>query len=241
MRKLLLIFLHGVATAACFCQNVQMYYDLRHSVDPTNFKKNFPALSFEYFRDLDSVGTGSFLFRLDTQLSGEKCNMGQAFAQVSQSLRFWKPKPGLSVYYSGGLGVVLPGNGFFITNAVGMGSACPFQWRGAWISIGIYFRASFYARQSYDPQLILYFGKGFHGYRIFTDGSFVFWTENRNQGSDYTRNLSGKKFAFFGDPKVWIKISGGLSAGIKTSVFYNLTATGSKLKIYPAIGTRYRF
>ena len=40
-----------------------------------------------------------------------------------------------------------------------------------------------------------------------------FWTENRNQGNDYTRDFKGKKFAFFGDPQLWIKIKNGFSVG----------------------------
>jgi hypothetical protein len=241
MRFLISFFIIAAVSLPGFSQNVQFYYDFRHSVDPELNQRNFPALSFEYFKDLDTVGTGSFLFQLDTQFDGKNCNMGQAFVQISQSLRFWKQKPGLSFYYSGGLGVTTLETGYHLTSAFGTGSSCTFQWKGAWIATALYFRITFFDKYSYDPQITLYFGKGFLHYRIFTDGSFVFWTENRDRGEINTENMKGKKFAFFGNPKIWIKVKGGLSAGFRVNVFYNLIGEEGQLQFYPATGIKYQF
>jgi hypothetical protein len=51
---------------------------------------------------------------------------------------------------------------------------------------------------SYDPQLNLNFGKGFLNYKIFTAGSFIFWTQNNNQGNEFIKDLKGKNLSFSG-------------------------------------------
>ncbi len=241
MRFLLLIPVFMVSSFMALSQNIQLHYDFRHSIDPGLNPKNFPSLSFEYFRNIDTLGTGSFLFKTEAQLNGAKSNMGQVFTQVSQTLRFWKPKPALYLNYSGGLGVTPDAYGYYLANSFGIGAAYPFQWKGAWAATSVAFRVNCFNKLSYDPQFTVYFGKGFFNYRIFADGSLVFWTENRNQGTEPTKALRGKKFAFFGDPKIWIKIKGGFSVGSKVNIFYNLIGEEGSVQFYPTIGTRYQF
>jgi len=91
-------------TGTLLSQNIQLHYDLRHSLDEKLNPKNFPSFSFEYFKNIDTLNNGSFLFKLDSRLDGKNSNMGQVFTQISQSIKFWKPKIYLSVTYSGGLG-----------------------------------------------------------------------------------------------------------------------------------------
>ena len=239
--KILILSALFIFTLDGFSQNLQFHYDFRHSADPALNPKNFPSFSFEYFKDIDTVGTGSFLLKLDARLDGENNNMGQVFTQISQSLRFWKPKLYLSLNYSGGLGVTPTASGYYLSNSFGIGSSVPFQWKGAWLSTGLSFRMNVFDKPSYDPQFTLYFGKGFINYKIFTAGSFVFWTQNRNQGNDYTKDLRGKKFAFFGDPQVWIKIKKGLSAGSKINVYYHLLSENNRIQFYPTLGLKYQF
>lgn len=203
-------------------QNLQIHYDIRHTIDPVLNPVNFPTFSFEYFKNIDTVNTGSFLLKLQADLNGKNSNIGQVYAQISQSIKFWKPKVYLSVNYSGGLGVTPSLFGYYLSNSFGAGISYPFQWNGAWFATNLIFRYIAYHKPSFDPQLTLYFGKGFFNYRIFTGGSFVFWTENRNQGDDLTKDLKGKKFAFFGDPQIWIKIKNGFSVGSRINVYYNL-------------------
>ncbi len=222
-------------------QNFQLHYDFRHFIDPKLNSKNFPTLSFEYFKNVDTTGTGSFLFKLQSDLNGKNNNIGQSFMQVSQSLRFWKPKVYLSLNYSGGLGVTLTSDGFYISNSFGLGISFPFQWKGAWFATNLLLRYNSFEKPSYDPQLTFYFGKGFIHYKIFTSGSFVFWTENKNQGNEYTINLSGKKFAFFGDPQIWIRIKNGFSVGSRINIYYNLLDGDNQIQLYPTLGTRYQF
>lgn len=229
------LFVSGIA------QNIQLHYDFRHTIDPDVNADNFPSISFEYFKNLDTVGTGSFLLKVQADLKGRNRNMGQVFVQLSQTLKFWKPKMYLSVGYSGGLGITPKAYGFYLSNALSAGMACPFTLKGAWFSVSLLYRYNAFDKPSYDPQFTFYFGKGFRNYKIFIAGSFVCWTENRNQGNEYTRGLSGKKVAFFGDPQLWVKIKGGLSVGSKINVFHHLITEDNQIQFYPTIGIKYQF
>lgn len=224
-----------------FSQNIQLHYDFRHSLDPERHPKNFPSFTMEYLKNIDTLGTGSFLFKMQADLNGKNNNVGQVFTQVSQSLRFWKPKIYLSLSYSGGLGVTESSFGYHLSNAFGAGISYPFQWKGAWCAVNASYRYNAFDKPSYDPQLVLYFGKGFFNYKVFAGGSFTFWTENRNQGNEFTKDLSGKKFAFFGDPQVWIKVKGNLSVGTRVNVFYHLLTTRNIIQFYPTLGMKYQF
>ncbi|MCX6254673.1 MAG: DUF5020 family protein [Bacteroidia bacterium] len=239
--KFLLLSAFLFLTLAGFSQNLQLHYDFRHTTDPKLNSKNFPTFSFEYFRNIDTLDTGSFLLKLNAQLDGKNNNMGQVFTQVSQSLRFWKPKVYLSFNYSGGLGVTPNSFGYYLSNSFGVGAAYPFQWKGAWVATSLSFRINTFDKTSYDPQFNLYFGKGFINYKIFTAGSFVFWTQNRNQGNDNTKDLKGKKFAFFGDPQIWFRIKNGFSIGSRINVYYHLLSEDDQIQFYPTLGTKYQF
>jgi hypothetical protein len=222
-------------------QNLQLHYDLRHITDPELNPKNFPTFSFEYFKNIDTLETGSFLLKLDALLNGRNNNVGQVFTQISQTLRFWDPKIYISLNYSGGLGVTPDAFGYYLYNSLGFGLAYPFKWKGAWVATSLYLRVNAFDKPSYDPQFNLYFGKGFFNYKIFVSGSFVFWTQNRNRGNDYTEELKGKKFAFFGDPQIWFRIKNGFSVGSRINVYYHLISEDNQIQLYPTIGTKYQF
>jgi hypothetical protein len=229
------------SAVASTAQNLQFHYDFRHTIDPRNNDRNFPFLSFEYFRQLDTVGTGSFLMKVQADLRGNNRNIGQAFIQLSQSIKFWEPVIYLYFSYSGGLGVNSDAFGYHIANSYGVGVSHPFQWKGAWLSASLSFRYNAFENPSYDPQLTFYFGKGFMNYRIFIAGSFVFWTQNRDLGIDFTRESSGKKLAFFGDPQIWIKFVHNLSVGTRINVFYQVISNENRAQFYPTIGLKYQF
>jgi hypothetical protein len=228
-------------TGNLLSQNLQLHYDLRHSLDPKLNSKNFPSFSFEYFKNIDTLDHGSFLLKLDSRLDGKESNTGQVFTQISQSIKFWNPKIYLSVTYSGGLGVTTTNYGYYLSNSFGIGPAYTFQWNGAWVSVCTYFRVNMFDKPSYDPQVTLWFGKGFINYKIYIAGSFVFWSQNRNQGDDATRDMRGKKIAFFGDPQIWFRIKNGFSAGSKINVYYHLLSDNSQIKLYPTLGLKYQF
>jgi hypothetical protein len=239
--KLVLFSVFIALSTTAFSQNLQLHYDFRHSMEPESNPTDYPSFSFEYFKNMDTLGTGSFLIKLQADLNGKNSNTGQVFTQLSQSLRFWKPKIYLSLNYSGGLGVTPSSFGYYVANSYGMGIACPFQWNGAWVSSSLIVRYTAFDRPSYDPQLTLYFGRGFFNYRIFTSGSLVFWTQNKDQGIESTKDQQGKKFAFFGDPQLWFKIKNNLSAGTRVNVYFHIYTMDDKIQLYPTIGIKYQF
>lgn len=240
IRHFALIFLLTLALEG-WSQNLQLHHDFRHSIDPERNTQNFTTFSFEYFKLIDTVGTGSFLLKIQADLNGKKTNIGQVFTQVSQTLRFWKPKVYLSLNYSGGLGATPSSFGYYIANAYGLGISYPFQWNGAWLSANIQVRYNAFDEPSYDPQLTFYFGKGIKNYKYFVAGSFVFWTQNRNEGNALTAHLKGKKFAFFGDPQFWMKIKNGFSVGSRINVFHGVISEGKEVQFYPTLGMKYQF
>src|SRR5438876_756884 len=133
MKAILLIFMF-LFHAHVFSQSLQLHYDLRHTLDPKHTQKNFPAFYFEYFKPADSgtsfIKPGSFLLKVQSELTGEKHNTGQFYMEVSQAFRFWRPKIFLQLQYSGGLGIAEPGAyGYYLTNAFSLGVAYPFQWK----------------------------------------------------------------------------------------------------------------
>jgi hypothetical protein len=239
--KFLIFSLLLLHSAWVFSQNFQLHYDFRHSIDSKVNPRNFPTFSFEYFKNIDTVGTGSFLIKIQADLKGQNNNIGQVFTQISQSLRFWKPKVYLSLTYSGGAGVTPTSYGFYLTNSFGVGVSYPFQWKGAWLSTNLLCRYNAFNKPSYDPQFTFYFGRGFLNYKIFTAGSFVFWTENRNQGNEFTKDMRGKKLSFFGDPQIWIKVKGAFSVGTRINVYYHLITADNKIQLYPTVGTKIQF
>ena len=145
-------------------QQLQFHYDFRHSIDPAHNSRNFPSLTFEYFKESDT--TGAFLLKMQVDFNGEKNSAGKTFLQVSKNLRFWKPKVSLSLNYSGGLGVAPPAYGYYITNAFALGPAYPLQWQGMWLNFGLLYRYNAFPKGSHDAQLNCYFWKGLWQYKL---------------------------------------------------------------------------
>jgi len=225
---------------SAFSQNLQLHYDFRHSIDPKLNPGNYPTFSFEYFKNADTLGTGSFLLKLQTDLNGKNNNVGQCFVQASKSLKFWDPNVYLYLTYSGGLGVTPSSFGYYLYNSYGVGVSTLLFWNGVWIVPSVCFRVNAFDRPSYDPQFTIYFGRGFINYKVFTAGSFTFWTQNRNKGHDYAKDLEGKKFVFFGDPQIWVKIKNKFSVGSRINIYYNLLSE-NQIQVYPTFGIKHLF
>ncbi len=229
----------SVTSLVSQAQQLQMHYDFRHSLDPSRTRRNFASLTYEHFKGNDS--TGSFLLKMQTDFSGENNNVGQLFLQVSKNIRYWKPKPELALTYSGGLGVAPPTYGYYLTNSFGIGVAYPFQWQKTWFTTSLVYRFNAFARPSHDTQFTFYFGRGFFTYRLWVAGSLVFWSENRNQGTDLTKGLHGKKIAFFGDPQCWVKIWKQVSVGSRINLYYHTLTNANRLQVYPTLAVRNQF
>jgi hypothetical protein len=245
--KIFLFLLFLVTPMAILSQQLQLHYDLRHTVDAKHSSKNFPSLYFEYFKTLDSgtsfIKPGSFLLKVQMDFAGKRNNIGQFYMQVSQAFRFWRPKIFLQLQYSGGLGIAEPGAyGYYIINAFSLGVAYPFSWRNkAFFNVYSSYKYTAFKKSSHDIITAFYWLRFFSNYKISFAGNIVAWTENRNHGDTYTANKTGKKFALFGDPQIFFNIYKGFSVGSKATLFYHTITENNRLQVYPTVAMKYQF
>jgi hypothetical protein len=214
---------------------------VRHSVDPKLNDKNFPMVDFKYFKELDTMATGSFLIELQSFLNGEKSNIGQAFIQATQNIKFWKPKIYLSCGFSGGVGVAIPSYGYYIANSYSIGISYPLVFPRTWFSFNILYRYTAILKPSHDPQLTIYLGGGQFNYKLMYSCSFVSWFTNKDNGLPGNEGKKGKKYLFYADPQIWYGIGKKYSIGSRVSVYYHLFSDENTLKAYPTIGIKRGF
>jgi len=240
-RLLALLLLGGAATMTtrtAQAQDLQLHYDWRHTVDPRNNARDFPALTFKTFKALEF---GSFLLKLEANLDGAQHNVSQGYLEVSQTVRFWKAPVYVLGEYSGGLGLFDGGGGgFYIANAYHLGVAYPFQLHGGWASAAVAYKHTNFSRASHDPQATLYWGRPL-GRRWAFASTGVFWTQNRNHGDEFTASLSGKEGAFLVENEIWWRAIGLVSVGSEVRVSRNVYAADGRLLVYPTLGMRYLF
>jgi hypothetical protein len=241
-KRLLWFLLLGSAAATnarvANAQDLQLHYDWRHSVDPRNNARNFPALTFKTFKALE---LGSFLLKLEANLDGTRHNVSKGYLEVSQTIRFWKAPVYVLGEYTGGLGLFDEASGgYYLANAYIVGTAYPFKWKGGYANVSLGYKHTNFPRSSRDPQASLYWGRSL-GERGAFASTGVFWTQNRNHGDEFTAGLTGKRGSFLIENEVWWKAIGLVSVGSNFRVSQNVYATDGRLLVYPTLGLRYLF
>jgi hypothetical protein len=236
------LLLLGSAATSCAkvanAQDLQLHYDWRHTVDPRNNARDFPALTFKSFK---ALAFGSFLLKLEANLDGERHNVSKGYLEVSQTLRFWKTPVYALGEYKGGLGLFDDASGgYSIANAYAVGAAYPFQWNGGWASVSLAYKHTNLPSASHDPQVTLYWGRPL-GKRWSFASTGVLWTQNRNQGDDLTASLTGKRASLLMENELWWRAVGLVSVGSEVRVSRNVYATDGRLLVYPTLGVRYLF
>lgn len=224
-------------------QSLQLQYDARHTFDPKNNAKNFTTLYFEYFKQLDTgktfVKPGAFFLKLQADVIGDQSSIGKYYMQVSQEVRFWKPKVFINLQYSGGLGITEPKEySYYIQNTYQVGVSYPFKWAGGYFSTVLNYKYVSYKKPSHDFLYTFYFYKGLWNYKAEFAGDFSIGTENKNHGDEFTANLQGKRFLFFAEPQFWYNINKTLAVGSKINVYYHILTTKDETQTYPTIGIR---
>jgi hypothetical protein len=218
--------------------NLQLHYDWRHSVDPRNNPRNFPALTFKTFKAVDF---GSFLLKTEVDFDGTRQNASKIYAEITQTLKWWEPSIYVHFEYTGGLGVFNGGSGgYYLDNAYLIGVARPFRWRGSWGNVYLAYKYTNFTNASHDRQFSTYWGKDFRSRWAFASTA-VFWTQNKNRGDAGTVNLRGKRFACLVESEIWYKTFANISIGSEIRVSYNVYATDGRLLVYPTTGVRYLF
>jgi hypothetical protein len=230
-------------TTGLSAQNLQLHYDLRHTVDPAENPHNFPTLYYEYFKTRDSgqalIKPGNFLLKTEADLLGEGTNIGKFYFQVSQSFRCWTPKIFLQLQYSGGAGITEPKQySYYLTNTYQAGMEIPFRWRGAWCSSVLDVKYVSYNRPTYDPIYTFYWYKGLLHYKLELAGDFSCWTENKNHGDAATAGLTGKRFFFFAEPQVWYNCNKTIAFGSKLNCYYHVNIAANVFEAYPTLAIK---
>jgi hypothetical protein len=226
-------------------QNLQLHYDMRHTAAPGDNPHDFPTLYFEYFKSQDSgtsfIKPGSFLLKMQADLAGPGNSISKSYVQVTQTLRFWKPKIFLSLQYSGGLGVTEPKQySYYITNTFSLGADYPFQWKGAWLSAVLNYKYIPYKKPSSDPLFTLYWWKGLLNYRLELAGDFSAWTENKDHGDGADPGPGGKRFFFFAEPQIWYNMNKSLAVGSKINMYYHVNTTLNDFQVYPTAAVKWK-
>ena len=240
-KRIYWLLLLGYATTSVArvagAQELQLHYDWRHTIDPRNNARNFPALTFKTFKAME---LGSFLLKLEANLDGERHNISKGYLEVSQTLRLWKAPVYVVGEFTGGLGLFDDASGgYYIANSYSVGAAYPFPWNGGWGSVSLAFRHNNLPRASHDPQASLYWGRSV-GKRWTLASTGVAWTQNRNQGDDFTASLTGKRASFLIENELWWRALGVVSIGSEIRVSRNVYATDGRVLVYPTLGVRYK-
>lgn len=237
-RPLILLVIIGLRFASA--QELQLHYDFRHSFDPRANPKNYVLLVFKYFKDIDTVNTGSFLFEVQSALSGKKGYFGQAFIQASQSLKFWKPKLYMHFNFSGGLGIADPDFGYHISNSYALGVSVPLVFKKSWYSFSLMYRYSDLSKPSHDIQSNIYIGGGLMNYKLMYGCTLVTWATDRNDGLPGNVQKKGKRIAFFADPQIWYGIGQGFSVGSRVGLSYHVSNSPG-IQAFPTVGIKRAF
>lgn len=242
-KQLLITTLCALAAMTADAQNLQLHYDLRHTVSPATNPKNFPTLYFEFWKIRDSgshrIKPGDFLLKTEADLQGSAGNIGKFFMQVSQSFRAWTPRIFLQFQYSGGGGITEPKQySYYITNTYQAGAEVPFRWKQAFLTAVLDYKYVSYAKPTSDPLLTLYWYRGFFHYKLEFAGDFSVWTENRNHGDETTTGQKGKQGFFFAEPQIWFNATKTLSIGSKLNCYYHVNTPADTFQAYPTLAAR---
>ncbi len=238
--KISLCCLTGLTAKA---QNLQLHYDLRHTVAPGTNPENFPTLYFEYWKMRDSgqhlIKPGDFLLKTEADLLGSGNNIGKFYVQVSQSFRAWTPKIFLQLQYSGGAGITEPKQySYYITNTYQAGAEIPWHWKNAWLTTVLDYKYVSYTKPTSDPIFTQYWYRGFFHYKLEFAGDFSIWTENRNHGDEATAGLKGKQFFFFAEPQLWVNLTHIFALGSKLNCYYHVNIPANVFQAYPTLAVK---
>jgi hypothetical protein len=239
--KNIIVVIFCFALVGGYAQEIQLHYDFRHTMDPQANPKNFPMMVFKYFKPLDTLGTGSFLFEAQTFFNGDRSNIGQTFIQASQTIKFWKPRIYLAVNYSGGLGIAPPSYGYYIGNAYGIGVSTNLIFSTTWFAFNLGYRYSGTLKPSNDIQFNVYVGGGLFNYRLMYSCSLVTWATDKDNGLPQNEGKAGKKISFFADPQLWYGIGKKFSIGTRISLYYHVLNEENDVQAYPTLGVKRGF
>ena len=236
--KYIYLCLIAFYSSIVFSQTIQLGYDVRHSIDMQNNKRDFITFSYETYKSLEY---GFLLMKLDADFNGRHNNIGKLYMQISHSLKFWSFPLALYLEYSGGMGFIGHTTaGYHISNSYAIGAAYPFQLMHSWASMSLAYRYANLDNASHDLMFSFWWGKAVHD-RIRITAYIVLWTINKNRGDVLTQHLSGKEFSGIGEPQIWFNINKSFAIGSEVRLYYHVYSYSDSLLVYPTFAIKYEF
>lgn len=98
-----------------------------------------------------------------------------------------------------------------------------------------------FAKPSHDIQLSLYWTKMFLQDNLSCSGNLVLFTQNKDIGEPWTRNVNGKKIVLWGQPQIWFNLNKAFAVGSQITLYYNVYSYSEGILVYPAIGAKFKF
>jgi hypothetical protein len=231
--------LSSIARESRADMSVYGLYDLRHSSDPTDNRRNFPVMELKGFLPLSF---GSFLFKEEIDLSGTKDNQSEVYTELDQSIELgratlWGSPLSLHLGYSGGLGVFNgAAGGYYIANAYNAGLEYGFRIRKAYCVFSTSLRYSNAAGPGYDPMISLWVGNYLLGYKLLIANSLEAWTGSYDPAAP-SRKLASWEL----ESEIWYEVARHLSVGTYVRTTRNVYALSNRWLVYPSFGMRYSF
>ena len=96
-----------------------------------------------------------------------------------------------------------------------------------------------YKKASHDFLYTLYWCQGLFDYKGEFSGCFSLWTENKNHGDAFTKDMKGKRFSFTAEPQLWYILGSIFAVGTKVNMFYHVNTTDNVFQVYPTLGIRF--
>ncbi|MFZ4455681.1 MAG: DUF5020 family protein [Bacteroidales bacterium] len=237
--KQLFIAIIAMASLTISAQNIQLHYDMRHTMNAGNEDRNFVTATYEMLK-FDKLGSW-FMF-IDADFNQKKNNIGAIYTEISRSFSLGKCPVQAHIEFNGGLFRTPDNFGNSIENAYLVGAEYPFQLKGFNITTYLAYKYNSFAKTSHDVQWTGVWDGNILDNKVTLSGFIDVWSENK-MNFDKTEKLGGKKIILMTEPQIWYnlvpkKFSIGSEIEI-TRNFYPYPETEGRVYVYPTLAVKY--
>ncbi len=229
-KKVLITILFALPVIASHAQNVQLHYDLRHSLHENKEAdlsgKDFLMTTVEMFRP---DRWGSTFFFIDMTYAGNKGGINSAYWEIARDIRFWKTPVAIHVEYNGGLADMS------IPNAYLAGLSWSPSLGKLNLNTYLAYKYNAFEKVSHDVQWTVSWHYITQGKRFTACGYVDVWTENK----DFAGIDTGKRVIVMSQPQFWFNVTEHFSTGSEIGINYNFY--GGKIFVLPTIAVKWVF
>ncbi len=242
--KKIIILVFSMAVCLCsYAQNLQIHYDMRHSLHKDIGRSNHITTTFEMFKP-DPWGA-TFLFA-DFDFNARNGNIGLVYTEISRDFKIKDFKIMPHIEFNGGLGIGGEAEnyyGFSINNAYIAGAAYSFSFKPFFINTYFAYKYNAFTKASHDWQWTMSWNANLWDNIISLNGFIDLWSENKNRTKE--EGPSGKKIVLLTEPQLWINITEKFSVGSEIEISNNFYGGGAgyknKVYILPTLAAKWIF